>query len=234
MVRDGQNDSKPQHRNQAEPPSAGLDYSKNNMNNAMGLLRQGGINVPGEMREQIGKFLQLVREWNNFAGLVSPKDVDLLEKTHLPDSLSLAPPIRRLGAGRLRWVDIGSGGGFPAVPVKIVLPDLEVVLVERNAKKAGFLEKVVGSLRLEEARVVQGNFPDVQLAAPDVVTARAIEKPAKLLPHILALLPVGGVFFCQTDLPEVGERFHVELVDDEWSAQGLRRGTLRLVRRIGP
>lgn len=233
-MRDDQNNSKGKHRIQAEPEPTRPPQNKNNMEIAIGLLVKNGLRVSEAMTRKLAKYAQLVREWNTFAGLVSSKDLDSLENTHLPDSLSLAPVISSLGGDRLRLLDIGSGGGLPAVPLKIVLPDLEVMLVERNGKKAGFLEKVVGSLHLEGAQVVQGSFPEVQVIVPEVVTARAVEKPGKLLASILALLPVGGVFLCQTNLPEVDERFHVELVEDEWSAQGLRRGKLYLVRRVTP
>lgn len=184
------------------------------------------------MAAQLKAYVDLVRDWNRFASLVSQKDLELLEKVHVPDSLSLAPAIRRLGEGPLRLLDIGSGGGFPAVPLKIVLPGLEVEMVERGARKAGFLEKVVGALHLEGVRVVQGNFPEVEVAVPQVVTARAVEKPGRILPHLLGLLPMGGVFLCQTALPPLDDRFHVERVEDEWMALRLRRGDLYVIRRV--
>ncbi|MCX5772267.1 MAG: 16S rRNA (guanine(527)-N(7))-methyltransferase RsmG [Candidatus Hydrogenedentes bacterium] len=181
---------------------------------------------------QLDSYVQLIRDWNSFVSLVSRNDLDLLEQVHLPDSLSLAPVIRRLREGRLRLLDIGSGGGFPAIPLKIVLPELQVELVERATRKVGFLEKVVSSLHLDDVRVVQGNFPEVEVAVPDVVTARAVGKPGKLLPRVLDLLPPGGVFLCQTVPPQLDSRFHVERVEDEWTDQGLRRGDLYLIRRM--
>jgi len=184
------------------------------------------------MDRQLDAYVQLIRDWNSFASLVSQNDSALLEQVHLPDSLSLAPLIRNLGKDPLRLLDIGSGGGFPAIPLKIVLPELEVEMVERGARKVGFLEKVVGSLHLDNVRVVQGNFPEVEVAVPEAVTARAVEKPGKLLPHVLDLLPVGGIFLCQTVLPQLDPRFHVERIEDEWTAQGLRRGDLYIIRRV--
>ena len=184
------------------------------------------------MDRQLDAYVQLIRDWNSFASLVSQNDSALLEQVHLPDSLSLAPLIRNLGKDPLRLLDIGSGGGFPAIPLKIVLPELEVEMVERGARKVGFLEKVVGSLHLDNVRVVQGNFPEVEVAVPEAVTARAVEKPGKLLPHVLDLLPVGGIFLCQTVLPQLDPRFHVERVEDEWTAHGLRRGDLYIIRRV--
>ena len=230
-MRDTKNDSKRPERNQDKhtPPASGND---NNTNIARALLCKTGINVTQFIDRQLDAYVQLIRNWNSFASLVSQSDLALLGKVHVPDSLSLAPLIRRLGEGPLRLLDIGSGGGFPAIPLKIVLPELEVEMVERGARKVGFLEKVVGSLHLDNVRVVQGNFPEVQVAVPDVVTARAVEKPGKILPHLLDLLPVGGIFLCQTVLPRLDLRFHVERVEDDWTAHGLRRGNLYMIRRV--
>lgn len=204
----------------------------NNDNITAGLLGKVGIGVTELMDRQLHVYIQLIRDWNSFASLVSRSDLDLLEQVHLPDSLSLAPLIRCLGKDRLHLLDIGSGGGLPAIPLKIVLPELEVEMVERSTRKTGFLEKVVGALHLGSVRVVHGNFPEVEVAVPDVVTARAVEKPGKVLPRALDLLPVGGVFLCQTVLLQLDPRFHVERVEDEWTAHGLRRGNLYIIRRV--
>lgn len=232
-MRDPKNDIKRSDRNQGKggPPSG--SGNDNNKNTVKSLLAKAGIELMEPMAGQLTAYVDLVRDWNRFASLVSQNDLDLLEQVHVPDSLSLAPLIRRLGEARLRLLDIGSGGGFPAIPLKIVLPGLEVEMVERGARKVGFLEKVVGSLHLSGVRVVQGNFPDVEVSRPDVITARAVEKPGKLLPHLLDLLPMGGVFLCQTGLPPLNGRFHVERVEDDWTAEGLRRGDLYLIRRVG-
>ena len=231
-MRDAKNDSKHSGRNQHQDThSAGLE-NENNMKTAQRLLQQAGLDLTESVDQQLQAYVQLVREWNPFASLVSRQDVDLLEEVHVPDSLSLAPAIRQLGKKALRLLDIGSGAGFPAIPLKIVLPELEVEMVERGAKKAGFLDKAIGALHLHAARVVHGNFPDVSVTPPDVVTARAVEKPAKILPHLLDLLPVGGIFLCQTALPPLDDRFHVERVEDEWTASGLRRGDLFIIRRL--
>ena len=204
----------------------------NNTKNAIGLLRQQNITIPDEAAQKIKEYMRLIREWNEFASLVSKKDLDLLENTHLPDALSLAPVIHSLRPQPLRLLDIGSGGGFPAVPLKLLLPRLQVELVERNAKKAGFLETVTGCLQLEGTRVIQGNFPQAQFSRPDVITARAIEKPKKIIPEILNIMPAGSVFLCQAGRPETDTRFHVEPVEDIWGKAQLRRGQLWLVRRL--
>jgi len=231
-MRDAKNDIKRPERNQDKETNSGRSNTDNNMKIAKRLLGKEGIELTEKMDNQLHAYLHLIRDWNSFASLVSQKDLELLEKVHVPDSLSLAPLIRRLGEGPLHLLDIGSGGGFPAIPLKIVLPELEVEMVERGARKVGFIEKVAGSLHLGSVQVVQGNFPEVEVGCPQVVTARAVEKPGKLLPHLLDLLPVGGIFLCQTVLPQLDARFHVERVLDDWTAGGLRRGDLHVIRRV--
>lgn len=199
------------------------------------LLEAEGLAAGADVAARLGAYLGLVREFNPVAGLVSVHDVGVLEEVHLPDCLSLAPVIARLGLERGLLLDIGSGGGFPAVPLGIVLPELRGVLVERNGRKSGFLRKVQGDLGLKGFRVVSGEFPqagrDVQA---DVVTARAVEAPVRVWKDLAAWLPPGAVYLCQTGAPvSGGGMFHVEHVSDAWTLHGLRRGSLQLVRRAG-
>ena len=90
----------------------------------------------------MSQYLSLVREWNDYASLVSKGDLSSLEETHLVDALGLAPVIVRLGQDEGLLLDIGSGGGFPAIPLKIVLPDLQIVMIERCGRKVAFLRNL--------------------------------------------------------------------------------------------
>jgi 16S rRNA (guanine(527)-N(7))-methyltransferase RsmG len=197
------------------------------------LLAEDDVAVPEDAWARLAAYCALLREWNDFASLVSRRDADLLESCHIPDALSLAGYVQRhIGAGP--WLDVGSGGGFPAVPVKIVLPGAPLVLVERNAKKVGFLRKVAGALGIEGVELRHGSYPEgTRDITPSVLTARAVENPLKLQRHWRSDVARGAVFLCQSritwDSPE--EMFHVEHVDDRWITAGLRRGKLVVVRR---
>jgi len=183
----------------------------------------------------LARHAELLREWNDMAGLVSKSDLQDLGK-HYADSLSLGGIIKLLGASEGRLLDIGTGGGFPAIPLKILLPQLKMTLVERNEKKIGFLHKAVAVLGLSDVRVVHGEFPAAVRGQdrPNVVTSRAVEKPEVLRRALSHWLPRGVAYLCQ--YPDVCEfssaMFHVEQCSGLWSAKGLRRGTLRLIRRI--
>jgi len=199
------------------------------------LLSEEGVAWTGEMAECLLGFVELVKEWNAFASLVSKKDIGVLAERHVGDALSLIGLVVRECGEEGTLLDIGSGGGFPAIPIKVVVPGIRVCLVERNGRKVGFLRKVVGALGLRDMEVVQGEFPGgLGEERPDVITARAVERPEKVFRGILAFMPPGCAFLCQSpvSLENLGKEFHVELVHDAWHEHGLRRGALRVVSRM--
>lgn len=199
------------------------------------LLAEAGIPLDEVAADALNLYLDLVREWNDSASLVSRGDLEHLVDKHVVDSLSLAPVILEVSGKSGQLLDIGSGGGFPAIPLKIALPNLGLTLVERSRRRGGFLMKVVGKLGLSGVEVVLGEFPGcVQGPSVDVITARAVEKPQRVLRAIARSLRPGAVFLCQSGDPSglLGPEFHVEHVKDTWHDQGLRRGELYLVRRL--
>jgi len=183
-------------------------------------------------------YLALVREWNAFASLVSAGDlVGARLEAHVLDSLSIAGYVVEACRDGGLWLDVGSGGGFPAIPVKAALPDTQVRLVERNAKKVGFLRQAVARLGLDGVTIVQGAFPQAggegEIA---VVTSRAIEDPERVGKALAGWLPEGATYLCQREeVPERlgGPMFHVEHVRDAWDARGLRRGRVWRIWRRG-
>jgi 16S rRNA (guanine527-N7)-methyltransferase len=88
------------------------------------------------------------------AGLTSLTDRELIERRHFGESLVLLEALDHMDAFGSPAIDIGSGGGFPGVPIKIVRPELELTLLEANAKKAAFLAALVDELHLDGVRVV--------------------------------------------------------------------------------
>ena len=196
------------------------------------LLVDEGVAITAEMEARLERHCALIRAWNEMAGVVSPHDLGHLWDRHVVDSLSLAALITQYTSAGRPLLDIGSGGGFPAIPVKVVLPELPLVLVERSMKKVGFLRKVVGELRLQDVSVIHGSFPEVvEGLNPGVITARAVEKPDKLQTLVKAFVESGAVYLCQAREPQyLAEVFYVELMEDAWVDAGLRRGSLRLVR----
>lgn len=198
------------------------------------LMLEDGFPVSDEQDTKIFRLLELIREWNPVVSIVSQGDAEMLVERHLVDSLSLVKLTSDLTVRTGVLLDIGTGGGFPAIPIKVMLPDLQVILVERSIKRIGFLRKVVAALRLEGITIVEGVFPAaVVRVTPDVITARAVEEPDRILKGVVPFVEAGAVFLCQSGDPrgKLPARFHVEPVEDAWSRTGLRRGSLYLVRR---
>lgn len=198
------------------------------------LLESAGLHVDATVEDRFRCHLDLIRLWNDRVSLVSQGDLVRLVDNHLVDALSLAFLVKSACGDTGLLLDIGGGGGFPAIPLKILLPDLPVCLVERSQKKSDFLRGVVRELALEKVEVRFGEFPhQAGNVRPAAITARAVEKAEKVRRAVYRFMPAGCTFLCQSSDPqgEVSHMFHVEHVVDDWKRLGLRRGNLWLVRR---
>lgn len=197
------------------------------------LLGEAGISLDETQVEALDAYGALLREWNPYASLVSQRDMEKLWASHVADALSLAPWVRRLSGEGGVWLDIGSGGGFPLIPVRVVLPDIRVAAIERSQRAVAFLRRAVEALGLENVTVIEGEFPRACAEIrPAVITARAVERQEKILGNMRGFLNGETTFLCQSGkaAEKAAGMFHVEQVRDSWSEQGIRRGNLYLIR----
>lgn len=118
-----------------------------------------GLNLSAEQRKQIFSYLSLLLLWNEKIDLTAIKDPTLVLRHHFLDSLALAPFLDPTG----RLMDMGSGAGFPGLPIKIVWPQKEVVLVESRRKRANFLREVIRSLNLKGVQVIERRAEKIDL-----------------------------------------------------------------------
>src|SRR5512137_33788 len=132
--------------------------------------------------------------WSSKMNLVSLQSELDLPVRHIIDSLTLLP---YLPAGPGTLLDIGSGAGFPAIPVKIFRPDLHVTLLEASRKKCSFLKELIRRLGLREIAVLNCRLEELLQKNPlpsfDVIVSRATLKLPELLRGGLPLLKPGGV-----------------------------------------
>ncbi len=119
----------------------------------------------------------LYREWNAQINVVSRKDLDNLWERHIAHSLVLGH-VMPLKAG-LRVADIGTGGGFPGIPLAIVFPEVEWVLVDSIAKKIKVVQAVADALGLTNVRPVWGRMETVK-GPFDLAVTRAVAPAAEL------------------------------------------------------
>ncbi len=194
------------------------------------LLAAGGLEVDvARVLDAARLYRSLCSTWNLAAKLMSARDLDTRFDKHFADSLSLGLLIGdavRLGAS---YIDIGSGGGFPAIPLAIVLHGIPATLIERSATKADFLRHATDRLKLRRLRILQASYPCPSLPEnPRVYTARATEQPQAVDKSIMKHLHREDFYLAQrsVDLSSSAQGFHAELVEDEFTRAGLRRGIL--------
>ena len=136
-------------------------------------LRTYGVSVAGPLCDQIRVYIDLLLRWNQKTSLTTVTDPIEILRFHFGESLLAVPtvPIRH---GRL--ADVGSGAGFPAVPIRMVSDELSVILIESNQKKAAFLMELARALELVNVEVRRSRMEDVAIDAAkvDFVTARAL------------------------------------------------------------
>jgi 16S rRNA (guanine527-N7)-methyltransferase len=156
----------------------------------------------------LARFRDLLLEWNGRFNLTGLDDPVLVEQRLLGDALLMLPAvdggIAASGVKQPRLIDIGSGGGLPAIPLAICRPELSVTMVEATAKKVGFLRAVMAELSLRQTAAIHSRAEDAardldHRAAYEIVTARAVASLPALIelsmpflrPNGLALFPKG-------------------------------------------
>lgn len=159
------------------------------------ILREGagalGLELPEETVAPLLRHLELLAKWNQKINLTAVTDpVEMVEK-HLLDSLAVAPLVP---AGTL--LDAGTGAGFPGVPIRLVRPDVQVVLVDSVGKKVAFLKTLLAELKLTGARALSarllGDPAREGLSTADAAVARAFSSPAEWLALAASYVRPGG------------------------------------------
>ncbi|MCA9897022.1 MAG: 16S rRNA (guanine(527)-N(7))-methyltransferase RsmG [Ardenticatenaceae bacterium] len=168
-----------------------------------------GASLTSEQVDQFALYQQLLLDWNERMNLTAVRDPAEIRVRHFLDSLSCARVMGDLNGRSL--VDVGTGAGFPGLPLKILFPQLRLTLVESVAKKGQFLQAVVDALALDEVRIlaeraeVLGQQPQHRQQY-DWGVARAVAELRVLVEYLLPLCRVGG-----TMLAQKGEGVHEEL-----------------------
>jgi len=164
-------------------------------------LHTAGVGLGGEQVEQLCAYFGLLAKWNKRLNLTSlplepPTDEAITRLLIEPAAASLA-----VGAKDNCLVDLGSGGGSPAIPLRISIPRLQLVMVEAKARKAAFLRDATRQLGLSNVEVANARFeelftrPDLHEAA-DIVSVRAVRADRNLWNPVQAFLrPQGRVFW---------------------------------------
>ncbi len=145
------------------------------------------------VRTELEGFLAEVLGWNRDSNLVAAGDLGRLASRHVLESLAVLPLLDRLAPERL--IDVGSGAGFPAVPIAIARPTWQVHAIESRRRKGLFLTRIAERLEHGNLVVHIDRAERVELPSPrfaDVATARAVAVVDELLPVLAPLVRAGG------------------------------------------
>ncbi|MCB4796802.1 16S rRNA (guanine(527)-N(7))-methyltransferase RsmG [Pseudomonas sp. NP21570] len=130
-----------------------------------------GVELSEGQQQQLLAYLALLIKWNKAYNLTAVRDPDEMVSRHLLDSLSAVAFVAESGQ---TWLDVGSGGGMPGVPLAIMFPDRSFTLLDSNGKKTRFLTQVKLELKLANLEVVHSRVEQFQPAeAFDGITSRA-------------------------------------------------------------
>jgi 16S rRNA (guanine527-N7)-methyltransferase len=144
--------------------------------------------------DQISAYLDMLLLWNARMNLSSVRDAESIVARHFGESLFAARhlfPARQDRASRVRLIDVGSGAGFPGLPIKIWSSEVQLTLIESNQKKATFLREVIRRIGLKDGAVFSGRAESFSGQA-EVVTLRAVERFETVLEVASHLASPGG------------------------------------------
>jgi 16S rRNA (guanine527-N7)-methyltransferase len=162
--------------------------------------RKAGLTVPAQVAEALERYYRLLALWNERINLTALPLTDPADETF--DRLLIEPLVaaRQLPAPDCAVIDIGSGGGSPAIPMTIAVPGIRMRMVESKTRKSAFLREAIRHLELANATVETARYeelltrPDLHEAS-DVVTLRALRVEVRVLMGLQAFLRAGGQLF---------------------------------------
>lgn len=164
------------------------------------LLRQGAreyeLDLSDAQLDQFSLYAKLLTEWNEKINLTAITDEEGIVIKHFLDSLSIAPLLPKTANA---MIDVGTGAGFPGIPLKIVKDDMRVTLLDSLQKRINFLNDALAGLGLKDIKALHGRAEDYGSDKNfrekfDVAAARAVANLPVLLEYCLPFVSVGGLF----------------------------------------
>ena len=151
----------------------------------------GDAELPANMLEQFRLYLDLLLRWNARVNLTAVRDPEKIVTRHFGESIFAARMLDAQVAGPITLADVGSGAGFPGIPIKLWSPHIELTLIESRNKKATFLREALRTLKLDRSQVFCGRAEQWGQTT-DLVTLRAVEQFERALPVAATLVRPGG------------------------------------------
>ena len=169
-----------------------------------------GVILDDDQRRKFTRYYQELITWNRHMNLTSVTDWHAVQAVHFLDSLTVSTILNPSVLSHGSLLDLGSGAGFPGLPLKIAFPGLRVAVLEARGKRAAFLRHLTGVLELTDVTVYQGRAEDLSRTIElresfDVVVSRAVATVAVAAELGLPFLRIGGQLITQKKGDITGE-----------------------------
>jgi len=174
-----------------------------------------GVRFLVEQLEQFFDYMNLLIEWNEKMNLTAITDPEEIILKHFIDSITILKEIKDYS----KVVDVGTGAGFPGIPLSIMNPTLKITLVDSLNKRLIFLQEVVNRLKLKNIEIVHARAEEFgqnkkYRESFDIATSRAVANLSTLVEYLLPLVKVGGICICMK-----GSEVEEELKDSKKAIQ---------------
>lgn len=178
------------------------------INEIISKLKKINVNINEEIGEKFYKYTELLLEWNKKINLTAITDLDDIILKHYVDSLT----INKYITNNNRIIDIGTGAGFPGIPLKLLNKEKEFILVDSLNKRVKFLEEVVNQLNINNIEVIHARVEDLSKNNKyreniDIATSRAVANLSTLLEYMLPFVKINGVCICMKG-PKISEEIN--------------------------
>lgn len=155
------------------------------------------VDLNSEKIDKFNKYMELVLDWNNKINLTAIKNEDEFVLKHFIDSLTVKDLIK----DDSKVIDVGTGAGFPGIPLKIYNDSLNITLLDSLNKRVNFLDLVIKELNLNNISAIHGRAEDIAHLSDyrenfDVAISRAVAQLNVLVEYLLPFIKVGGICIC--------------------------------------